>query len=126
MSEYNWRQAEDRYTRAEEIGVHYEWDFDDFEAEQDGSLDTWVRLIDAAETVAALEADRERLEAIRNLANDLTSGKGWTVERDQLVPPEQRGAIAQSYWNDSLFSYGMEYGVLAAAGLLAEEAQPID
>jgi hypothetical protein len=55
MKETTWGDVEKRYREAEDIGAKYNWDFDDFEAEQDGSVDTWVRITDAAYTVASLE-----------------------------------------------------------------------
>lgn len=35
-------------------------------------------------------------------------------ERNELVDEIPRGEIAISYWDDSTFSYGMEYGVIMA------------
>ncbi len=68
-----------------------------------------------------LQRRANAVEKLKNLADGLTTGEGWIVPRDELVPEEMRGDIAKRAWNDSMFSYGMEYGVLAAVGLLEKK-----
>jgi len=70
---------------------------------------------------SAIERRLNATERLSQLAKNLQSGKGWGPERDELVPEDQRGAIAQYNWYDSMFMYGMEYGVLAAAALEGED-----
>jgi hypothetical protein len=62
------------------------------------------------------------LGVLKKLATQLRSGAGWFISRDDLVPEDKRGEIAQHYWNDSMFSYGMEYGMLAALALFEQNS----
>jgi len=35
-------------------------------------------------------------------------------DRNEIVDQIPRGSVAVRYWNDSMFSYGMEYGAILA------------
>lgn len=54
-----------------------------------------------------------KLSALKNWAHEwvkeIQSGQG--LERDNF-PDDSKGEIAKTNWNDSMFSYGMEYGAL--------------
>lgn len=42
----------------------------------------------------------------------ITGGEG--VDRNSVLDVLERGALAEKHWNDALFTYGIEYGVLIA------------
>ena len=56
------------------------------------------------------------MEKLSQLAKDIRRGEA-EIEWRELIPENQRGEIAKRNWYDPMFSYGMEYGVLAAAAL---------
>lgn len=49
---------------------------------------------------------------IKELISDIQSRRGKLRELKDRFPDDMKGSIAKQYWNDDLFSYGMEYGAL--------------
>ena len=48
----------------------------------------------------------------REWIQEIWNGEG--VDRDKYVGRVPRGEMAKRYWNDTMFTYGVEYGVLIA------------
>jgi len=60
---------------------------------------------------------------IKEIIEDIQSGrKKMGVMRD-LFPESMKGSMAKRYWNDSMFTYGMEYGALVVLNYLLGDYQ---
>lgn len=46
--------------------------------------------------------------------NDITGGSGIDRNDERLLEVLGRGEIAKGCWNETVFCYGLEYGVLIA------------
>ena len=60
----------------------------------------------------------DKKDKIKQLADDIRNGKG--IDRS-VFPDDRKGNIAQKLWDDSTFTYGLEYGVLYAEYILEKE-----
>lgn len=63
------------------------------------------------------ETERKILSFATELIADVQNGSS---PNRNLIPKNMRGSIAQRLWDDSTFTYGMEYGVILASLLLKE------
>ncbi len=58
---------------------------------------------------------------IKELINDIQNGGEKLHELMERFPDDMKGSMAKQYWNEDLFTYGMEYGALLVLNHLLEE-----
>ncbi len=64
------------------------------------------------------EQERQLLDLITNQISDITNGVG--INRAQF-PEEMKGSMAKRYWDDSMFTYGLEYGTILGLLMIKEK-----